>query len=343
VTSTSSHRRLLEAAVPDVGANLSLLATLPLFSGLVDDELEALARVTRAVESPQGDDLWREGDEADGLYVIVSGRVTVDTRLPAEREVEIATLGPGGVLGEIPLLGGGRRWATVRVLEDSRLLFLGRPEFGALVSGASPGALIVRRRLVALVCDRLRQRHEALAGWLGGEPRVQAEPPTATPPRRGGARPPRDEYLLRLPFFRKLDRTSAVDVVRRGVMVDLPVSSVVAAEGALANGCWITLNGAVEELIRRGDRVIRVSLAGPGHAFGYLGLIDGRPASVAAATRERSRLLFLPPDEFEALFNATALGAGAFREAIQRDLVRALHASWRPQARLAVGAGKGRV
>jgi CRP-like cAMP-binding protein len=330
VTSTS------EAAVPDVGANLSLLATLPLFSGLGDDELEALARVTRVVEAPQGDDLWREGDEADGLYVIVSGRVTVDTRLPAEREVEIATLGPGGVLGEIPLLGGGRRWATVRVLEDSRLLFLGRLEFGALLSGASQGALIVRRRLVALVCDRLRQRHEALAEWLGGEPPVQAEP-SATPPRRGDATPPREAYLLRLPFFRKLDRTSAVDVVRRGVMVDLPVSSVVAAEGALANGCWITLNGAVEELIRRGDRVIRVSLAGPGHAFGYLGLIDGRPATVAAATRERSRLLFLPPDEFEALFDATALGAGAFREAIQRDLVRALRASGRPQARLAVG------
>ncbi len=337
MTSTSSHGRPLETAAPDVGANLRHLAVLPLFSGLADDEVEALAQVTRVVEVPQGDDLWREGDQADGLYVIVSGRVTVDTRLPADREVEIATLGPGGVLGEIPLLGGGRRWATVRVLEDSRLLFLGRPEFGALVSGASPGALVVRSRLIALVCDRLRQRHEVLAEWLGGEPHVQPEPPPATPTRRDGATRPREEYLLRLPFFRKLDRASAVDVLRRGVIVDLPVSSVVVAEGALANGCWITLNGAVEELIRRGERVIRVSLAGPGHAFGYLGLLDGRPASVAAATRERSRLLFLPPDEFEALFDTTALGAGAFREAIQRDLVRALRASWRPQARLAVG------
>jgi CRP/FNR family cyclic AMP-dependent transcriptional regulator len=342
VTSTSSHGKLVDAADPDVGANKRLLATLPLFSGLVDDELEALARVVRLVEAPQGNDLWREGDEADGMYVIVSGRATVDTRLPAEREVEIATLGPGGVLGEIPLLGGGRRWATVRVLEDSRLLFLGRPEFSALVSGASPGALIVRRRLLALVCDRLRQRHEALAEWLGGKPPVQAEPPVATPARPSDAPPPREDYLLRLPFFRKLDRTSALDVLRRGVIVDLPVSTVIAAEGALADGCWITLNGAVEELIRRGDRVIRVSLAGPGHAFGYLGLIDGQPASVAAATRERSRLLFLHPDEFEELFDATVLGAGAFREAIQRDLVRGLRASWRPQARLAVG-GNGRM
>jgi CRP-like cAMP-binding protein len=314
---------------------------LPLFAALADEELEALAQVTRLVEVTQGDELWREGDEADGLYAIVSGRVAVDSRLPAEREVEIATLGPDGVLGEIPLLGGGLRWATVRALEDSRLLFLGRREFRSLVSGASPGALVVRRRLLALVCDRLRQRHEALAEHLGAEPPMQAEPSKAAA-GRGGGTPPREEYLLRLPFFRSFDRTAAIDVLRRGAIVDLPVSEQVETEGALATGCWITLNGAVEELIRRGGRVIRVGLAGPGHAFGYLGLIDERPASVAAATRERSRLLYLPGKEFQALFDPSTFGAGAFREAIEHDLVRALRASWRPQARLSVDRAAAR-
>lgn len=336
MTSTSSHGRLLEVAAADVGATLELLAALPILAGLADGELEALARVTRVVAASRGDDLWREGDEADGLYVMVSGRVTVNARLPAERDVEIATLGPGAVLGEIPLLGGGRRWATVHVLEDSRLLFLGRSAFRTLLARGSPSALIVRGRLVALVCDRLRERHAALADWLGEAETTQPEPRATRPPRPGTALPPREEYLLRLPFFRELDRTLAVDVVRRGVIVDLPASSLISAEEEPATGCWITLNGAVEELIRRGDRVIRVSLAGPGHAFGYLGLIDDHRASVATATRERSRLLLLPPDEFAALFHTTAPGEGAFRDAIERDLVRALHASWRPQARLAV-------
>lgn len=314
-----------------------LLASLPLFADLSDDDIEALARAAWVVDVAGGDDLWAEGDEADGLYVIVSGRVTVDTRLPAQREVEIATLEAGGVLGEIPLLGGGRRWATVRALEDSRFVFLGRPEFGALVSGASAGALVVRRRLLALVCARLRDRHMALADSLGGDPPGEGERPLSTPKRRRHLTAPPADYLLRLPFFRGLDWVSADEVVRRGMIVDLPNSRSVAAEGALASGCWITLNGAVEELIRRGDRVIRVSLAGPGHAFGYVGLIDGGPDTVAAATRERSRLLFLPPQEFDRLFDPAALAATGFREAIQRDLVRALRASWRPQARLAVG------
>jgi len=125
-------------------------------------------------------------------------------------------------------------------------------------------------------------------------------------------------------------------VLRRSVVTQLPRSCALVAEGTPATGCWITINGAVEELIRRDDQVIRVSLAGPGHASGYVGLIDGRPSSVSTATRERSLLLFLAPEAFEALFDPT-LGPTTFREAIQRDLVHALRATWRPQARLAAG------
>lgn len=313
---------------------VGLLAQLPLFAEVPTDELEALARLTRTVEAEAGTVLWREGDHADGLYVITAGKIRVETRLPGERAVEIATLERGGVLGEIPLLGGGRRWATVLAVEDCSLLFLGRVEFGGLVSGASVGALTVRRRLLALVCDRLRQRHDALAASLGGKAAPRAEP-TFTP--QNGAAPPREEYLLRLPFFRTLDLASALDVLRRSIITEVPASQPLLAEGTEPIGCWITINGAVEEVIRRGDRAIRVGLAGPGHAFGYLGLVDGLPTSVAARTRERSLLLLIPPDEFELLFDPAALGAAAFREAIQRDLVRALHAAWRPQARLELG------
>jgi CRP-like cAMP-binding protein len=328
MTSTSDR------AVADARATVDLLAVLPLFADVADGELETLARVTRLVEAAAGSVLWREGDEADGLHVVVSGTLKVETRLPAERSVEIATVGPGDVLGEIPLLGGGPRWATVRAVDDCSLLFLGRAEFGGLVSGASPGALAVRRRILALVCERLRRRHEELAVWLGGGEAPVDE--LSAPAAAGGAALPPDEYVRALPFFRSLDRTTTAEVLRRSIVTELPRGRVLAGERAPATGCWITLNGAAEELIRRGDEVIRVNLAGPGHAFGYVGLIDGRSSSVSAATRERSILLFLSPHEFAALFDPT-LGPTAFRDAIQLELVRALRAAWRPQARLAAG------
>ena len=311
-----------------------LLADLPLFTGIPEDDLAALSKMMRVAETPRGEEVWREGDEADGLYVILSGRVSVLGELPSEREVELATLGPGGVLGEIPLLGGGSRWATVRAVDDTRFLVLGRNDFLSLLARATPGALTVRERLLALVCDRLRQRHDALVEWLGGGPPPGEQNAAAPPDTVRETSAPEIDHVLRLPFFRTFDRSSALDVFGLGMIVELPRGAEVSAEGAPTNGCWITLNGAVEELIQRGSEVIRVGLAGPGRAFGYLGLIDALPSSVAAATRERSRLLFLPPEAFEALFDPASLSTTTFRETIERELVSALRVSLRPQARL---------
>ena len=68
------------------------------------------------------------------------------------------------------------------------------------------------------------------------------------------------------------------------------------------------MNGAVEKVLVRGDRRIRVGLAGPGKTFGYESLIDGQPSPVTAITRERSLLLVLPHGPFEQLFNGEDAG-----------------------------------
>jgi len=100
--------------------------------------------------------------------------------------------------------------------------------------------------------------------------------------------------------------------------------------------CWITLNGAVEELIRRNGRAIRVRLAGPGIAFGYVGLIDGEPSSVTAPTRERSRLLRLRPTTSPR--SSTGRPSAQTPSAtLHAELMATHHAIERPQAQLATG------
>src|SRR5207247_5775306 len=97
--------------------------------------------------------------------------------------------------------------------------------------------------------------------------------------------------------------------------------------------CYLTINGAVEKVLVRGDRRIRVGLAGPGKAFGYESLVDGRPSPVTAITRERALLLVLPRDPFEQLFNGKDAVSRAFLDVIQRDLVATLPQPVRPHAR----------
>jgi CRP-like cAMP-binding protein len=85
----------------------------------------------------------------------------------------------------------------------------------------------------------------------------------------------------------------------------------------------------------RGDRRIRVGLAGPGTAFGYESLIDGDPSPVTAITRERSLLLVIEREAFEALFHGEEAGSRVFLDVILGDLVATLRQTLRPQARLA--------
>ena len=95
------------------------------------------------------------------------------------------------------------------------------------------------------------------------------------------------------------------------------------------------INGAVEKLVVRGDRRVRVGLAGPGKAFGYEGLIDGLPSPITAVTRERSLLLVLQGKLFEQLFNGEDAISRGLLGAIHKDLAAAVRETLRPCARLA--------
>ena len=321
---------------------VDFLGTIPLFADIPSGELAELARVMLAVELSPGDDLWRQGEEVNGLHVIAKGLIQVFARLPGDRKVELATLGVGEVLGEIPLIDGGTRTATVRAIEPTTALFLSRPDFTALVSRLHPTAFTIKRRIASIACERLRRRYAALAASLGDGPTPVASadelPRDLAEDTFASVERPSLEYLRRLPFFRFFDPTQLIEILESGRLAFLPVRHVIVGEGSPAAACYVTLDGAVEEVIRRGESAIRVGLAGPGRAFGYVGLVDGEPAPVTAATRERTLLLAVGRTQFDALFYGSTIGSYAFFEAVQRDLMTALRQADRPQARLASAA-----
>ncbi|CAA9483691.1 MAG: hypothetical protein AVDCRST_MAG67-1127 [uncultured Solirubrobacteraceae bacterium] len=93
----------------------------------------------------------------------------------------------------------------------------------------------------------------------------------------------------------------------------------------------MVINGAVEKVLVRGDRRIRIGLAGPGRSFGYEGLIDGKPSPAHAIARERAVLLVLPKDAFARLFEGESNESLMFLDVINRDLAAWLREAIRPQ------------
>ncbi len=110
------------------GSKVDLLKSVSLFSGMGRRELEAVARLMDDVEVPAGKVLMQQGETGQEMFVIVSGRVSVE-----RNGTKITERGPGSALGEISLLSEGPRTATVTALERSTLLYAGHREFHSLM------------------------------------------------------------------------------------------------------------------------------------------------------------------------------------------------------------------
>ena len=142
--------------------------------------------------------------------------------------------------------------------------------------------------------------------------------------------------MRRLATFRAFDSLALWGFLTAGRYARCPAGRTLVAEGAPSTACYLTINGAVEKVIVRGGRRIRVGLAGPGQAFGYESLIDGGPspgdrdharADAAAGAAAASA--------FERLFHGETAGSHVFLDVIHRDLMAALRQALRPHARLA--------
>jgi NTE family protein len=104
--------------------DVTLLAGVRLFADLPPEQLAALARVGRQVEVRAGQLLFEQGQPGDTLYVVRSGRVEV----VVDGDI-VRAHGRGEAFGELALLSGGRRTATVRARRDTELLGIGRADF----------------------------------------------------------------------------------------------------------------------------------------------------------------------------------------------------------------------
>jgi len=95
----------------------SALAEIPLFASLPEAELERLAQVCSDVHVDAGTTLVLEGDFGFAIYAIVSGSADV-----SQDGTFVRALGPGDVFGEIAVLSGGRRTASVTATSPMALV-----------------------------------------------------------------------------------------------------------------------------------------------------------------------------------------------------------------------------
>ncbi len=166
----------------------SMLQDVPLFSLLPPASLAALVECGEVVTFEAGYVVCKEGEEADTMYVILDGRLRVFKEDERGHEVELAVRKEGEFVGEMALLDGEPRSATVVCLTPCRLFMLGRPAFMELLLGEETPvmslsfltALVKRVRFAStryfeeelaqrtLQAEMEAQRHRAMAQMVAG-------------------------------------------------------------------------------------------------------------------------------------------------------------------------------
>jgi CRP-like cAMP-binding protein len=129
------------------------ISTIPLFQDLPEDQRADLAGIVQEKIFERGREIFSEGDEGSGFYVILSGRVKI-YKLSAEgREQILHIFGPGEMFGEVPVFSGQNFPASAGAMEESRVFYIPRDAFTSLIE-RNPA---IAMNMLAVLSARLRR------------------------------------------------------------------------------------------------------------------------------------------------------------------------------------------
>jgi len=136
----------------DIPVDVSLLRRNRLFEILTPSEMEAMLGFASRQRHATAHRIFAKGDPGDSMYVILRGRVGVLTESTDGKMLLLNILNMGDVFGEIAMLDGGERTATVETMQACDLLRIDRDDFLPFVE-ARPSLCV---RLMTVLCERVR-------------------------------------------------------------------------------------------------------------------------------------------------------------------------------------------
>jgi CRP-like cAMP-binding protein len=132
------------------------LRNTPFFSGLPPEDIEGIIEVGQPVSFSAGDRIVTEGEQGDGMYVVLSGTAEVDVGGRFHK------LTGGDFFGEMALVSAGKRMATVKATARVEALKIPADAFQDFLLEHPRCAILMMRALV----DRLREVEQRIDAWM---------------------------------------------------------------------------------------------------------------------------------------------------------------------------------
>ena len=308
---------------------IELLKTVPLLGDLNDSELHQIVAFFTMITLSAGETLYAEGSAANSACFVIDGELDAFAKLPGGGEAMVGTIMPGSIIGEMALLSGGRRTASVRAQADVKALKVSAAFFQASLGQMDLPAYKILRRVIRGLADRLSEIRDKIIAHMerraledASLPAASAIPPDLAGPGEREAfefRP----FLPLLPFFRGFHPAEIDRLLTYGKVLERSKRSQLYEEGAEATSSYLVVRGSVECMVWRGGKM-QLSVIGPGRICGANEMISGRNRKNSAETRSGSLLLELEREAFEQLFTGETTECLKFQNAIGIDLLNDL-------------------
>lgn len=244
-------------------------------------DLEAASARFSSLEIGRGVAIIEEGENDAALLFVVEGRVAIRTD-----EWEIATVGAGGIVGEIGMFGGALRTATVTAIQPCLLLMLDRNDYLPLVEKGSPVAWEVERRTLRQLVERLREVDARIAEIGEG---TEDQPPE-------GIETDGEPLLRHLDVVAALQRAVFFADAALGVLDDIgsrmsarrfAKGDVLCEQGTHGDDLYLLAEGTVAVTVRsEGGKRETVATLDPGDILGVASVFHDRPRMASCVAAE---------------------------------------------------------
>jgi CRP/FNR family cyclic AMP-dependent transcriptional regulator len=162
--------RFSQGAVP-MSADIAMLAEVPLFALLDEQERATLAAILDTIHFNKGDIIFSHGDPADTLYVVRQGHVQVYVENDDGGRIIVGENERGDVFGELSFLDGGPRTATAIAVEDADLFVLDRGDLLEMITKHPHAAM----DLLTVIGRRLRSIDELMRTQVSRNLNIEAQ------------------------------------------------------------------------------------------------------------------------------------------------------------------------
>ena len=305
---------------------LQQLKRIPMFSALPDAELAGISGCFTEEQIAPGENFCLEGDPASRACFLISGDLEVLKALPGGGAARITELKPGTMIGEMALVAGGARTATVRATKPSIVLSVQRDFFNAALDRVSVPAFKILRSVIHDLAVRLGDLQERILSQWGCEdcgPPVYGAGAGRASPEAGGGRSPSFEFrrfLPVIPFFESFTVSEIDRLVDAARVVELSRGEYLYREGEPAGACYVIVRGAIETSVTR-DRRYQLSVLGPGRICGTSSLITHRQRFNDTRVRSAAMLLDFDQSTFDHLYLGDAPECLKFQRVVSQNLL----------------------